>query len=67
MGNIFLLHVIYKMHDPRTIYIVMINVKRNIVIIEHLYKIGIKTSFTIYDEIPLPLKPPHIPTPPTSH
>ena len=47
MGNIFLLHVIYKMRDLRIILIVMIKVKRNIVIIEHLYKIGIKTSFTI--------------------
>ena len=27
--------------------IVMIKIKRNIVTIEHLYKIGIKTSFTI--------------------
>ena len=40
--NIFLLHVIYNMHD-----IVMIKIKRNIVLIEDIYKTGIKTSFTI--------------------
>ncbi len=51
VGNIFLLHVIYKMQDLCIIWIVMIKIKRNIVIIEHLYKIGIKTSFTITMEI----------------
>ena len=50
MGNILLLHVIYKMRDLPIIYIVMIKVKRNIVKIKNLYKIGIKTSFTNYDE-----------------
>ena len=47
VGNIFLLHVIYKMQDLCTISIVMIKIERNIVIIEHLYMISIKTSFTI--------------------
>ena len=31
MGNIFLLHVIYKMQDLRIILIVMIKIKRNMV------------------------------------
>ena len=42
MGKI-LLRVIYKKHDLR----IMIKIKRNIIIIEYLYKIGIKSSFTI--------------------
>ena len=49
VGDIFLLHVIYKMEDlSYHLKIVMIKIKRNIsVIIEHLYKIGIKTGFII--------------------
>ena len=37
VGNIFLLHLMYKMHDLNIIYIVIINVKKNIVKIAHFY------------------------------
>ena len=47
VGDVFLLRVIYKMQDLRIILILIIKIKSNIVIIEHHYKIGIKTSFTI--------------------
>ena len=51
ISDIFLFHLIYKVRCLSVIESVMINVKGNVVIIEHLHKIGIETIFTITVEI----------------
>lgn len=47
MNDLFPFQVIYKVGDFSVILSVMIEVKGNIIITEHLHKIGIKTIFTI--------------------
>ena len=51
IGDIFLFHLIYKVCFVSVILSVMIKVKGNVIIIEHIYKIGIETIFTITVQI----------------
>ena len=47
ISDIFLFHVTYKACYLSVIKSVVIKVKGNVLIIEHLHKIGIETIFTI--------------------